>query len=704
MDIWRWIEGLDEDISDSMYDLANAVSEAEHNRVDSLVPMLVGTARERGLPWVEVFARHWELQSLIFHRYNPRNGMPKAVALLERSHRDDMIDCPQTICVSQDVCAAYGMADGPGYAKDRIAVCEETFERINPAWSCWTCIVAEKGAALIDVGAPDTALDFIEKSERLISKAGGDPEAIDMRRIKIEALGKLERCEEGLELARKTVAEQFLGEAFTFECNALAVQMLAQLGRYDEALADLSAINDVLDRGRTDVHGSTLATLVRGGAMAFDDDRIRDFAVMVQRDIDRGAFRMAADVGVLAVELCVDKNLAHAGYAFAELTVQAIEKLRAKDAAKTRLDAAISRLADPDDEAPDLAGWQKLGFLSKAAVLAKAAHENSPQNLELFKGLARLYLDMNAYDDLRSLLDKTVDSSELGAYSMWYRSLLEERTQGRDAAISCMKKLVTNEPDWGGANWRLAYLLDAAGEYREALAAYNSTIALFDESGGYDWDRMVVAARIDEHDAVRDSAARLDIELKGDTGPIDEDWGDCLVHYDDDTNVLAVRTGPVTARIERLARFAAPERYKDEIVIMPRPENPDADENDYRIYPHVQTIRTGNFRSYIVDGVHPGEEKLAKFRDKVEAAGFVFEQTSDEQYELNDPQSGENVCGVFLRIAIPEGYEAIEVHTLLTEVVNEVGIEVLTWLDLLADLKLDDELGAQTKLADEWGI
>ncbi len=704
MDIWRWIEGLDEDITDLMYELTSAVVDGENDRVDSPVPTVVGMARERQLPWVEVFARHWELQSLIFHRHDPAQGLPKAIALLERSHRDDAIDCPQTICVTQDVCAAYSMADGPGYADDRISVCEETMDRISPAWTCWSCISAEKAAAMIDKDDCEAAVSFLEESEELIAKAGGEPDGIDMRRVKIDALRKLGRYEEALELARKGTEREWNSDSFVFECNAFALQMLGRLGRFDAVLEGLPVLRDVLKHGRIDVHADTIASLVRGGAMEFDDQRVRDYALMMQRGIDRGAFRMTAETGLLAVKLCAEAGQSHVGHAFAEMAREAAQQLRSGAAMEAELKAAAAKLAELSDKPPDVERWSALGFLRKAAELARVEHEASPADAELFRRLAGLYLDTGKHAELRTLLEKAVAQETLRGDALWYRSFLLERTQGLDAAIKTMRELVDEHPDWAGASWRLAYLLDDAGDLEAALAAYNNTVALFDDAGGYDWERMVVAARLGEHDIVRDSAARLDIELEGESGPIVENWGGCLIHYADDSYVFAIRTGPVTARIDRLARYGVQERYEDEVVIRARPENPDADENSYYIYPHIETIKTGNYRSYMLDGVHPGEEKLGVLQDAIAKAGFVFERKSSDQYQLTDPQSGEDVMGLFARIGVPEGRDPADVHEVLTQTVESAELSSIVWIDLVTELQLDDVIEAQSKIAKAWDL
>jgi hypothetical protein len=60
------------------------------------------------------------------------SALGEAVALFERAHREDTLECPQSICVTQDLAACYGNIDGPGWVPERIEVCDETLGRIDP--------------------------------------------------------------------------------------------------------------------------------------------------------------------------------------------------------------------------------------------------------------------------------------------------------------------------------------------------------------------------------------------------------------------------------------------------------------------------------------------------------------------------------------------------------------------------------------------
>ncbi|REM95695.1 hypothetical protein DSI35_28675, partial [Mycobacterium tuberculosis] len=72
------------------------------------------------------------------------------------------LDCPQSICVTQDLAACYGNIDGPGWVPERIEVCDETLGRIDPSWACFQCLSCEKADALLDDGRGQDALDYLQ--------------------------------------------------------------------------------------------------------------------------------------------------------------------------------------------------------------------------------------------------------------------------------------------------------------------------------------------------------------------------------------------------------------------------------------------------------------------------------------------------------------------------------------------------------------
>ena len=133
--------------------IPSLVTDDEHQMLDALMPEALALARQQGNPWVEVYLRHWNLQSHILHRVEIGPYLSEAVDLLDFAHREENIACPQSTCVTQDLTVAYARRDGEGFVEERLAVAAETLDRITPRWQCFVCISAQYISALMDDGA-----------------------------------------------------------------------------------------------------------------------------------------------------------------------------------------------------------------------------------------------------------------------------------------------------------------------------------------------------------------------------------------------------------------------------------------------------------------------------------------------------------------------------------------------------------------------
>jgi hypothetical protein len=162
MDIWRWVGQVGYDLRDAGHhrlaeiidDLPPAVCYGRHEAAEAMVPEGLALARGLDLPWVEVFLRHWLAQSRLAHRRDVSSGLAEVIDLLDFAHQESARECPQSICVTQDVCIAYGALDGPGYGEERLAAAVEAMARIDVSWPCFGCISSEQASALLDLDQP----------------------------------------------------------------------------------------------------------------------------------------------------------------------------------------------------------------------------------------------------------------------------------------------------------------------------------------------------------------------------------------------------------------------------------------------------------------------------------------------------------------------------------------------------------------------
>ncbi len=156
MDIWKWVEEVQDELvhqghhrmAHLMRVLPSYTVNENHAQLDALVPEALALARAVKNPWIEIFVRHWNLQSRVAHRHEVSGMLPEAVSLVEFAHRDDSRDCPQSICVVQNLTNCYDQMDGPGYVEERLAVAKETLAKIDATWPCFSCISSEYAAEI----------------------------------------------------------------------------------------------------------------------------------------------------------------------------------------------------------------------------------------------------------------------------------------------------------------------------------------------------------------------------------------------------------------------------------------------------------------------------------------------------------------------------------------------------------------------------
>lgn len=165
-DIWSWVhdthgrlvESGQHRLATALAEIAGHAVDGRNEQLDAMFPEALASARALGLPWVEVFLRHWRLQNLLNKRHQGERAMTEAVSLLEYAHREETAGCPQAVCAVQDFTICHANIDGPGYVPERLAVLEEALERVEPARACFDCLSREYADTLEDDGRAEAAL------------------------------------------------------------------------------------------------------------------------------------------------------------------------------------------------------------------------------------------------------------------------------------------------------------------------------------------------------------------------------------------------------------------------------------------------------------------------------------------------------------------------------------------------------------------
>lgn len=764
MDVWRWVNELQNELTESgrprlaelIERIPGYVVNHEHAQLDAIVPEALALAREAKSLWLEIFIRHWNLQSRILHRHEATAYLPEAVRLLELASRDEARECPQSVCVIQDLAGCYAELDGPGYAPERLAVARETLARIDAKWPCFTCISSEYAFGLIDDGDAAGALAFVDAQTEALVRVERGAAAHNLADARIEALLRLSRLDEALAVTERAIESQAdLNDHLTHALNAARV--LARLGRCDDALRELPPFEQILptpslyERWAQATHALALA-----GAVPSDwklEGRLFDLET---RLADNGVIRTAIAIAHQRAELAIARDrLGTADHAAASIRalIPRLRRSLGADEALAKLEATIvsareatgdarhppgsAELAlaqltsDPETDLEILAaGRARFPDEERLAIIQASARRAISRNAEAEAGLrAHLTAFPGAHGVLmtlgQSLLDqkRSVEARELAEASLlaepkgevavgahFLLATAYQQEGERDEARPHLEAMLTLEP----GNMRIELLLASldrdAGRLDEALARLDRLVEREPRPGNHDWDRMVTATLAGRWDAVRASAIRIGMKLQGE-GPIDEAWGLCRIELrepDGEASIHhALRTGPVTARILDVARPRTPQHHGDEIVFEAAPRNaaPEEGEADHTyLYPAVATRKPGDYESFLLDGVHPGKEALDALRRDLTALGCVLAIQSDATtYVVTEAATGEAHPGLFAYLAAPAGCSRRELHELLTRHTSAAA-KPLVWPGLAQALELEDELARQAAIIERFGL
>ena len=168
--VWTWIHELDDslyekgqaDIADKINNFSSMAYAKDQAGVEAALPELLAFARSESSPWLEVYLRHWRLQAYINTETDPQPWINEGLDLLAFAHQDEAKDCPQRVCVADDLAALYRAVDGQGFAQARLEMLEEILETLPHSRECLTCIGYGKIAALCDVERGADAAIFFE--------------------------------------------------------------------------------------------------------------------------------------------------------------------------------------------------------------------------------------------------------------------------------------------------------------------------------------------------------------------------------------------------------------------------------------------------------------------------------------------------------------------------------------------------------------
>ena len=206
---------------------------------------------EHNEPWLDVFGRHWDLQARLLLTDEGATAIPDAVEAFEIAHREENLACPQSVCTTQDLCIAYSNTDGQGYADAVMKACDETLERIDRTWGCYSCINAEKARGLANLKRYDEALEIYQELGAMSDDPADNYQSVGMQLDQLLNLGRVDDAYTLIteaEAAEATIDEKAKPKDFlTWRRAILWGTIYARLGRQVDSLRVWSEIQDPED-------------------------------------------------------------------------------------------------------------------------------------------------------------------------------------------------------------------------------------------------------------------------------------------------------------------------------------------------------------------------------------------------------------------------------------------------------------------------
>lgn len=352
MDIWNWVGKLKAELResgkgqavDSLDRMLQHIFNLEVVQAQALLPEVKALAKTVGHPWLEVFVGHWEMRNRVGSLLEGETALAQVVALFERANREDAQQCPQSVCVTQDLVSCYANVDGAGWAQERIAVCDEALQRLAPRLGCFSCMSYEKADAILDDGRPEDALAFLDEQQAKIV-AAGQPIYDCMHEVRIAALLRLKRPEHAwsvmVEWDSGVKGQEWLTERQ--QRLMYKAQVLAHLQRDDEAWALLLAENELIPRYRLFWLRALEELLQR--APERNNQALANLLQQVIEQHDRhGAHRLVIQVAAISIPLALQREDLAQAHHHLELARSHVGQLRRDRGAQALLESLARQI------------------------------------------------------------------------------------------------------------------------------------------------------------------------------------------------------------------------------------------------------------------------------------------------------------------------------------------------------------------------
>ncbi len=713
--------------------------EGRYGQLDVVAPAVAQQAEELQQPWLELFARYWHVIGRVGDRANGAVALPDARELAEFAERSDVRDCPAASAAAEALAITLGNTDGPGYASERLAILGRALGEVAPDSLAFSGLTTQYVAALLDAGTPAEAVAYAEAAVQRLNAAGRQA-SWELGAQSARALLAAERGEDALaalEAATGLKPDDPVAKARREALLRSAI--LTELGRIEEAVEALPDLDVVGEHPREWVEWAAVVRLLSiTGSIANSWQLGRILRQWMSYFETMGGHRARFELALTAGYLAVARQGIWQARQLADLAEAVLPDLTSTEGLPERIaqlrsaadetaepappgpreelvqyfDAADGRVANPEAwvgwlwplSGTDLEATRRhtttLGFLGYAPVGAEiywqtVVEKGDPAKAEQedIAYLTGLLIEADQDDRVVELAARLPEPENHLALARLYRARERwaETAAEAELAVAGGSELEGRRL-WSGAVQQLGDNVKAGEILKPVMDA-----GIGEEEDV--WRVIVLATATEDWATVRQAAAKLGMPLQSTEGPIEEEWHliRAILPAPDGSQreVLAVRTGPATARLAIPQPRGMEYNAGDIVVVDPRPLEPipetEAERESFVIpFAGVTILRPGGYTSWFFDGAAPSEEEWAEFNELMAERGWPMWVYSDDNYKVTHPGTGEPLPGVFGWIAVPPTVDPSELDAVLDDA-TEQWVHPLAWLDLAREVGVETE-------------
>lgn len=758
VDIWAWVGGTQRELHEAgnaglavaLGDVPAQALEGRYGQLDVVAPAIAQQAEELGQPWLELFARYWHVLGRVGDRASGAVALDDVRQLAEFAERADVRECPAAPAAVEALAITLANIDGPGFADERLTALGAALNDIEPESLAFSGLTTQYVAALLDAGQAGEAVTYAEAAVDRLRGAGREA-SWELAAVSARALLAADRADDALAAVEAVTGLKPDDPVSKGRREALLrSHILAALGRVQEAVETLPDLDVVGDHPHEWVEWAQVVSLVAPSASIANTWQlgriVRQWITYFETmGGHRARFELALTGGHLAVarqgawQARLLADLAEATLADLSSTEglpERIAELRAAvdkapvlpapapvDELVTYFDAADGRTADPERwvgwlwplSGTDLEATRRhtttLGFLGYAPVGADiywktVAEDGDPASTdeEDIAYLTGLLIEAEQDERVEQLAARLSEKESHLTLARLHRA----RERWEETAAEAEKAVGAGAFLEGRRLWAAA--VQQLGDNAKGAEILRP---LLDSDEGEEedtWRLIVLSTAAEDWATVRAAAAKLGMPIQSTEGPIEEEWHLVRVILPapdgSQREVLAVRTGPATARLAIPQPRGMEYNAGDVIVIDPRPLEPVPDEPEKQesfVIPFagVSLLRPGGFTSWFFDGAAPSEDEWAEFNELLAERGWPMWVYSDEEYHVTHPGTGQPLPGVFGWIAVPPTVPPAELDAVLDDA-TEQWVHPLSWLDLAREV--DVEVERHERISKEYGL